>query len=88
MDIYKDLYFTTRNSGFFVTIIFLIMVYAVLFRVCFEWIFNNHGRCYGIPTAIFYLLIEMMALGMWLLILPAVVVLSIYLIEWCFCKQD
>jgi hypothetical protein len=38
--------------------------------------------------AIFYLLIEMMALGMWLLILPAVVVLSIYLIEWCFCKQD
>ncbi|PIT17026.1 hypothetical protein BGI34_08340 [Snodgrassella alvi] len=83
MDIYEDLYFTIRSSGFFVTVIFLIMLYAVLFRVCFEWIFNNHGHCCGIPNVLFCLLSGTMAFGMGLLILPAVI-LSIYLTGWYF----
>lgn len=82
----QALYFSLEVMAFFATIIFFIMIYGWLFDIGSNGYLRTMvaiGYCCGISNAIFCLLIGTMALGIGLLILPAVI-LSIYLTGWYF----
>ncbi|WP_239324667.1 hypothetical protein [Snodgrassella gandavensis] len=90
MDTNQAFYFILGVLAFFATVIFLIMIYGWLFDVYsnrYLKIMVAVGCCCGIPNAIFCLWIGTMAVGIGLLILPAVI-LSIYLTGWYFWNRN